>query len=53
MSGSGGFKLPVALCQLSIFGALGWLGLSSRSPGRGIEDSATATQPEKSNLTEP
>jgi hypothetical protein len=32
--------------------AKGWLGLSPRSPGVGIEESAIITQPEKSNLTE-
>jgi hypothetical protein len=31
-------------------GPQGWLGLSPRSPGRGIEDSATATQAENQSL---
>ncbi len=30
--------------------AAGWLGLSPRSPGRGIEDSATATRPRAAGL---
>ena len=30
--------------------AAGWLGLSPRSPGRGIEDSATDTHPDRRNL---